>query len=372
MDSNQIKRLKKHLPKIGALVPINSLSPRYQQQVLRQGNLLEFKANSYLFKEGARDHFSYYLLEGAMQMEQKGQVQNVVEENGKAALYPLAQLQPRRFTAKATKPSLVLAINRHLLDKVIVLQEKEQADKGDDGAGARTMISVQTIGDDQESESEEDWMVKMVQSELFSKVPTSNIYKLFEVMKPIEAKAKQVIVRQGEEGDSYYVIQAGRCAVIQKITPGKPPIKLAELGPGDSFGEEALVSKGARNASVVMLEDGRLMQLSKKDFSELLIRPALNGVNGKKAGELISGGAVYLDVRFPSEFSANPIKGSLNVPLNILRKKIGKMDREKSYIVVCDNGARSSTAAFLLAQRGFDAYFLQGGLQANSGISEGG
>ena len=46
----------------------------------------------------------------------------------------------------------------------------------------------------------------------------------------------------------------------------------------------------------------------------------------------------------------------------MLRSKMRELDTEKQYVVYCDSGGRSSAGAFLLAQRGFDACYLAGGL----------
>jgi rhodanese-related sulfurtransferase len=53
-------------------------------------------------------------------------------------------------------------------------------------------------------------------------------------------------------------------------------------------------------------------------------------------------------------------------PANI-RLKLSTLDRDKPYIVYCDTGRRSSAAAYILVERGFDAYVLRGGL-SNSGL----
>jgi rhodanese-related sulfurtransferase len=58
---------------------------------------------------------------------------------------------------------------------------------------------------------------------------------------------------------------------------------------------------------------------------------------------------------------------SINVPLYILRLKMGSLDPAKKYVVYCDNGQRSASAAFLLNERGFDVYLLEGGLIAQLG-----
>jgi len=358
---------KEYVAKIRNLIPINALSAKFQKQILSNANIVLYRQGKSLFKQGSQDHFSFYLLEGELQMERGGSVQSVLSAGSPSANYPVAQLQPRRFTVVAKTDATVLMLNRHLVDKVIVLQEKEQADVSKGGRGetsVKGLAETKSEATIAETGDDDAWMVKMLESELFSKIPTANIYKLFEKMQPVTGKAKDVIVRQGEAGDSYYVIRDGTCAVLQKMTPGKPPVKLADLGPGASFGEEALVSKGRRNASVVMTSNGTLMKLNKKDFDELITKPTLKVVSFEQGSKLVEDGALWLDVRFPSECRANPVAGSLNVPIYLLRNKVKELDQERQYVVCCDNGERSSTAAFLLTQQGFEACYVGGGLQS--------
>ena len=66
------------------------------------------------------------------------------------------------------------------------------------------------------------------------------------------------------------------------------------------------------------------------------------------------------------EYSAF-MAGSLNIPVFMLRLKADTLDPAKKYILYCDTGRRSSAGAFLLSERGFQAYCLKGGLQARAG-----
>jgi rhodanese-related sulfurtransferase len=52
------------------------------------------------------------------------------------------------------------------------------------------------------------------------------------------------------------------------------------------------------------------------------------------------------------------------VPLYFIRLKLKSLDPAVPYVVICDNGRRSSAAAYILSERGFDAYVLQGGVAA--------
>jgi rhodanese-related sulfurtransferase len=75
-------------------------------------------------------------------------------------------------------------------------------------------------------------------------------------------------------------------------------------------------------------------------------------------------GAQLVDVRLESEFKEGSLKGSVNLPLYLLRLKAATLDAKRTYILFCQSGRRSSAAAFLLTQRGLDACVLDGGLAA--------
>src|ERR1700753_1315599 len=145
-------------------------------------------------------------------------------------------------------------------------------------------------------------------------------------------------------------------------------LKLAELGVGDTFGEEALIAEAKRNATVTMLTDGVLMRLNNQNFRELMNGPYLQWVRAEIAREIIEKGGRWLDVRLPSKHQNLAIEGSLNIPLYFIRLKLSALDRNTPYVVYCDTGRRSSAAAYILVERGFDAYVLPGGL-TNSGAT---
>jgi CRP-like cAMP-binding protein len=184
-------------------------------------------------------------------------------------------------------------------------------------------------------------------------------------MQSLPVKAGERVIKQGDNGDYFYIIKKGRCLVTRSMPNQPKGIKLAELKDGDTFGEEALISAAKRNASVTMLTDGLLSRLSKKDFIELLNEPLLDWLDYNQAKQLVNKeGALWLDVRLPAEHQLDAIKNDQHIPLIFLRMKINTLDESKSYIVYCDTGRRSSAASFLLNERGFTSYILTGGVGA--------
>lgn len=196
----------------------------------------------------------------------------------------------------------------------------------------------------------------------FASLPAAHIESLLASFRRHAVRAGEMVVSQGEPGDYYYVIERGHAQVVREV--GGACIALAELKAGDSFGEEALIADGSRNATVIMKTDGELLRLARSDFVRLLREPLLRRIDARQAGVRISAGAQWLDARFPAEFRSDGLPGAMNIPLNELRDALPDLRRDKEYIVYCQTGRRSSAAAFLLSQHGLQASLLEGGLKA--------
>ena len=81
------------------------------------------------------------------------------------------------------------------------------------------------------------------------------------------------------------------------------------------------------------------------------------GFGGKSESikEFMAKGAIIIDVRTPGEFSGGHIKGSKNIPLNILSTKIDEIKKlDKPVIACCASGMRSAQATSILKSNGID------------------
>ncbi|CAA9891271.1 Rhodanese domain-containing protein [Candidatus Methylobacter favarea] len=79
------------------------------------------------------------------------------------------------------------------------------------------------------------------------------------------------------------------------------------------------------------------------------------------------GNATIIDVREPQEFTQSHIENAVNIPLSKLPEQLSKLEAHKKepVLIVCQNGARSSSAGKLLTKAGFEQVFvITGGLQA--------
>ena len=333
------------LARLQAFNLLNALSSDGLTRAASQIKVRELPVGEVLFRFGERDRPIYFLLDGAIALQGSDGNQLLIQAGSEAASQPLSRLKPRRYHAVAASPVRVAAIDEDLLDQLLTADQSAAYEvsliEGEDPA----------------------WMFKLFTSEAFGKVPADNLTALFGRMQPIEAKAGEVIIRQGEAGDYYYLIRLGRAKVERQSADGRL-FPVAELGIGESCGEEALLSGDPRNATVSMIEDGQLMRLSQADFNSLLKPALVRRVTPREALALIRRGGRFLDVRTEAEFRERSLPGSLNLPLCNLRHLAANLPRDTPYVTVCQTGRRCTSAAFLLGQRGFDVYVLRDGLDA--------
>ncbi|MEM9208682.1 MAG: cyclic nucleotide-binding domain-containing protein, partial [Pseudomonadota bacterium] len=298
--------------------------------------------------EGDTEKRTIYVVSGTLELLDQGEVIELVEGESDAARNPVAPVFPRRFSARARDRVQYISIDSDLLDVMLTW----------DQTGTYEVSELQgaaEVGGD-------DWMTILLQAKAFHKIPPANIQAIFMRMQQINYKGGDVVVKQGTEGDYFYVLTRGKCLVTRETPLNKDGIRLAELTVGDTFGEEALISDAKRNATVTMLTDGSVMRLGKEDFNKLLNEPMLNWVSYADAESLIQGGAQWLDVRLPSEFENHHLEGSINIPLYFIRLKLGTLDPDRNYIMCCDTGRRSSAGAYILSERGYKAHVLEGGI----------
>jgi CRP-like cAMP-binding protein len=333
-----------------SLVPANALNAENFQELAGKAFIEEVAAGKTLFKAGDTDRKTTYLLEGQVTLTDAAGKTTTLTGGTDVAKHPLANQQPRQQTAKARTDCKITRFDSDLLDILLTWDQLSG-------------IEVNEIRVDDGESDDADWMTRILQSQAFLQIPAANIQAMFMRMQEVPMRAGETVIKQGDDGDFYYIIKVGKAKVIRTGKTGAE-VTLATLKDGDAFGEEALLSEAKRNATVTMDSDGTLMRLSKEDFNALLKEPTLSWVSQEEALARVSAGAQWLDVRLESEHANTGIKGSLNIPLYMLRLKADTLNPKAAYIVYCDTGRRSSAAAFLLSERGVQVSVLQGGTTA--------
>jgi CRP-like cAMP-binding protein len=330
--------------------PFEGMKKDNLDALARKVSIVKLPANRVLFREGDKEKRSYWLLSGLIELREGDRSVAMIHADTPEARNALSPQLPRKVSARAVDPLECIVLDSELLDMMITW----------DQTGSYEVAELQA----QIGNSSDDWMTTLLQTQAFQRIPPANIQAIFMRMQRVATRAGETIIQQGTEGDFFYAIVSGKCLVTRETPMNRAGLKLAELGVGDTFGEEALISEAKRNATITMLTDGVLMRLNKADFRALMNEPLVQWLPYAQAKEMVASGARWLDVRLPSEYQNMAIEGAVNIPLYFIRLKISTLNRATRYITYCDTGRRSSAAAFILMERGFDAYVLRGGLDS--------
>ena len=89
-----------------------------------------------------------------------------------------------------------------------------------------------------------------------------------------------------------------------------------------------------------------------------------NGIGPREADDLLSSGALLLDVREAAEWRAGHAPAARHIPLGELEGHLGELPHDQTVVVVCRSGGRSARATTVLTRSGFEALNLKGGMKA--------
>ncbi len=320
--------------------------------LLNQSKMLTARAGDIILKESdsMRDHL--LLLEGKLEAQR---IWSVLGNNDRSHTWGLIPAETEsgfvflgaasRVRARAITDIRYLLINAEKVDELVGWSQQFSKELEDDPELRRRMALIKHV-------------------KIFHHVPLENVITAFRKMIPIEVQAGQTIITQGDEGDSYYLIDSGDAEIVRTDPFTDETSHVATIGPGDAFGEEALLQGGYRNATINMITPGRLLMLGKANFDELLKPSVVSEVSPEEAVEMVSSGkARWLDCRYDMEYAESRIPSALFAPLDKIRLNVQNLNPDETYVVYCRSGRRSKAAVFLLRERHINAVSLSGGIK---------
>lgn len=334
---------------------LDSLSHNYQPFTLLSRERLSEVVNIVRFVEmrkgeifqitGGKGQDYLFVVEGQLEVIYSGAIKSIAspeETRKRPVLLPPA---PSTSTLVAKQDSIICHADRDLLDKLISWDEVVHMMEDTDAEMHQLMDQVRN-------------------SLVFRRLPLETVQMAFKRMKCENVKKGQEVIRQGEEGDAYYIITAGTAEVYQRGIYDDKQHKIADLKDGDAFGCEALISGSKRNETVRMTSDGTLLVLDKEAFEELISTSLIKTVHPNVAKTMLETGYSLIDVRYSEEFDENHIPGAKLIPLYELRNRMSELDKGKKYIAYCHGGARSAVATLILTQNHLDVVSLEGGIRS--------
>ena len=319
-------------------VPLNELDHDKLKELMESSSVLQFKKDQPLVSGIEKNH-NVYLLSGSVVSSPNSERAHLIKTGDSHARQAIINPNNRTRMVAASSVS-VLCVDAELLDFLL-------------NWGADDGFVVDEINTGEANE----WVDGLLQNDAILSLSPQSIQILMSVVEPVEVHVNEVVFNQGDKPDYYYIVSRGACAVTRRVEGCEKLIELARLGPGDAFGEEALIANSVRGATVSMSENGLLLRLDQRNFKELLEQSLVNNITDERAGRLKASGALVLDLCPAGAFSAGG--SAINVPYTELRSRIDSLDKNKKYIVVSDDNDLSAVGAFLLSKKGFKVYLLK-------------
>ncbi len=268
---------------------------------MRHVQLVDVPAQRWLLRPGRRLSGRYYLVQGSVRLFSPQRDVCHQAQEARAPLYPGCEAlftlsQVRLLHADAAAIAFLLG-GAH------------------SGAGAKNLA---------------DWERRFMNSPLLQRLDAGVWQQLLSALDERPFSEGDRLVVEGSAAHDFFVLKAGHAAVRRR---GQT---VAHLGPGDFFGEDALLLNARRNATVTATGAGTILRLPKDRFTTLLADNVVRFVSS--AGE-----GVRLDVGAEGALSR-------------LRETIPSLDPEHRYHVVGGELPQRALATFILTQKGFDAW----------------
>jgi len=134
-------------------------------------------------------------------------------------------------------------------------------------------------------------MVLMKNVEIFSPLTETELKTLVDNVSVMTYAAGEIPIRQGDAGDSFYIIKSGRVDVVVEKSALDMAV-VATLGPGDFFGEMSLLTGAVRTASIHVKEDAEFVVIDKESFGSILVN---NPAIAESLSQILSGRQAGLD-----------------------------------------------------------------------------
>ncbi len=344
--------------RMGRYSPLDQLSEKYLNQLISQSSVVTFSAGEKLFEKHHELSSTYYLLAGKLTARRGLLSSTTIDSQDPQCLHPINDKIPEGVKVKAQTDGYMLLIDAKQLDRSLALTESEEQERRSQMAKAEA--SKRQVRDEPQEFDEEyfNWMTSLLEFPLFLNLPPANIHAIFERFEKVEVKAGDIIIREGDAGDYFYLLVRGRAHVLV----GAANTRVATLRAGAYFGEEALVSETSRSATVVMEQGGCLARLDKKSFHDLLHESLVKSVSYAQYKQMCAQAdmqAKLLDIRSLPEFEHIPLPGCMHIPLADLRRKAPGLDRHCTYFLSEEGGQRNDIAAHILAQNQISVYVIR-------------
>ena len=183
------------------------------------------------------------------------------------------------------------------------------------------------------------WLNQFLESKMMRGLSRPTWQKLLGSSRQLSIDAGQRVLTRGEDGTECYVVESGSA----RIHRGHQTLR--KIGPGDFFGEDAVVASTTRNASVTAMEPMVLHAIDGELFCRVVVPALVVCVDQAVAGVQLNLG----EFQMPGAIPVDPLT---------IRERAYSFDPREKYFLVGGGWYERNLCAFILAQRGLQAYVV--------------
>ncbi len=342
---------------VSARLPlVRGLAEAHRVLVMAAGEAQRQRAGAMFCADKRDQDWAYYLIEGAVVVTGSDRVIRELEAAGSGMFECFHAPGQLCGGARAKTDATIFRIPLAVLGRYVNLTH----------VAAAALPVVIELGIDDSV----DGLELALSIGVLSRLAPSDIQRLLQRVEEVPVRAGEVVLEQGGDADACYIVKTG-IAEIDVERHGGGQYRVALKGPGEFFGEEALLAGAPRGATVRMRADGILMRIEVADFRRLIAPAYVRPVQRAHGDTLVAAGAVWLDIREPAEFQHGSLPAAINLPEAILRLRCTSLDPRQRYIVCSGDPGSSALGNFMLTAAGLEAHYLDesiGRLEATSRI----
>ncbi|XP_033835640.1 cGMP-dependent protein kinase 2 isoform X3 [Periophthalmus magnuspinnatus] len=204
----------------------------------------EYNAEDTVIQEGAPGGYLYVLTEGVLAVEQSGKFLGQMFPGTAFGELAILYNCKRTATVRAMSQSLVWALDRQSFQSIV----------------RRTT---------QQRHLEHCSFLRSVS--LLKDLPEDMLSRIADCLQVDYYDRGEYIIREGEEGDTFFIIAKGQVLVTQSSEGFTEPQEIKTLTTGEYFGEKALISEDVRSANVICAEnDTQCLVLDRESFTQMV------------------------------------------------------------------------------------------------------
>ncbi|XP_047458880.1 cGMP-dependent protein kinase 2 [Mugil cephalus] len=223
---------------------LKKLEPQHMREMVECMYEKVYTEGQLVIQEGEDGNYLYVLAEGLLQVIQNGKL--LGEMCPGTAFGELAILYncKRTATVKAVSQSHIWALDRHTF-QTIMMQTTQARHK--------------------------EYFSFLRSVSLLQELPEEKLSKIVDCLEVEYFEKGEYIIREGEEGNTFFIISKGEVIVTQSTEDFAEPQKIKTLGVGNYFGEKALISEDVRSANIVCSEnDTHCLVVDRDNFNQMV------------------------------------------------------------------------------------------------------